>query len=178
MRRIVLLSGIPGAGKSFYLAERFGAAPVYRGGSVVGHLPGGVLVASADALMLDQDGVYRHDPSKLGEAHNACVRALFFAINVALLTHSADASAAVEAFVIDNTNTTALELAPYVALAAAFAIPCELVTLECDPEVAAARNTHGAPREAVLAMHAALQARVLPAYWDFACVSFVGQLDT
>lgn len=173
--RLVLLSGIPGSGKSRYVAERFGVPCFY--GSVRGFTPAGsspaVEVISADALFVGEDGVYRHDPSRLGEAHNKCVAsAAFWAVS----SDDDPANRVVapaDVLVVDNTNTTALELAPYVALAAAFGIPCSLVTVECDPETAFARNAHGAPRETVLAMHAALQARVLPPYWDLARETYV-----
>lgn len=169
-RRLVLLSGIPGSGKSRYVAERFGGVPRFYG-SVRGFIARAagsptVEVVSADALFVGEDGVYRHDPSRLGEAHNKCVAS-------AALWASEHCVCTTDVLVLDNTNTTALELAPYVALAAAFGIPCSLVTVECDPEVAFARNAHGMPREVVFAMHAALQARVLPPYWDLVRETYV-----
>lgn len=170
-RRLVLLSGIAGSGKSRYVAERFGGVPRFYGSvrGFIDHAAGtpNVEVVSADAFFVGADGVYRHDVSLLGKAHNACVA------SVALWAAASEDDYPADVLVLDNTNTTAIELAPYVALAAAFGIPCSLVTVECDPEVAFARNAHGVPRETVLAMHAALQARALPPYWDLVRETYV-----
>lgn len=164
-RRLVLLSGVPGSGKSHYLAERFGGAPHFHGSvrGFIDHAIGtpNVEVVSADALFVGEDGVYRHDPSRLGEAHNRCVA------TVALWAASPEEDYPADVLVLDNTNTTALELAPYVALAAAFGIECELVTVGTPCHTASARNAHGVPDEVVRAMYENLQARVLPPYWEF-----------
>ena len=177
IRHLVLLSGIPGSGKSRYVAERFGGVPHFCE-SVRGFITRAagsptVEIVSADALFVGEDGVYRHDPSRLGEAHNKCVASVTFWAVSSDDNPANHVIAPADVVVLDNTNTTAIELAPYVALAAAFGIPCSLVTVECDPETAFKRNAHGAPRETVLAMHAALQARVLPPYWDLVRETYV-----
>jgi predicted kinase len=71
----------------------------------------------------------------------------------------------VDVIVVDNTNLTALEMAPYVSLAMAYGCPVEIITVKCDPEVAAKRNRHGVPLAAIKGMAARLQQRQLPAFW-------------
>jgi hypothetical protein len=162
MRRVVLMSGLPGSGKSRYVAERFGA-PRFFPNNVRGCAPVSVEVLSVDAWFVGADGVYRFDPARLGEAHNACICS--FAI---WAVRPIEGGYFANTVVVDNTATTVAELAPYVAIARAFEIPCELITLDCSPEEAIARNTHGVPAGTIHAMHAALRARVLPPYWSFA----------
>jgi predicted kinase len=96
---------------------------------------------------------YRFNPAQLPEAHSACLRRF-----VALCETGTDV-------VVDNTNTTAVELAPYVALAGMYGYEVEIIRLHCDPFLAAKRNTHGVPEKAVLAMHARLMSDRLPPFW-------------
>lgn len=68
--------------------------------------------------------------------------------------------------VVDNTNTTVAEIAPYAALALAYGHELEIVTLDCDPAIGAKRNTHGVPLAACNAMHLRLADRQLPPWWN------------
>ncbi len=67
--------------------------------------------------------------------------------------------------VVDNTNTTTEEIAPYYAVARAYGYDVELVTLLVDVETAAARNAHGVPMRNIEAMHRRLDQRELPRFW-------------
>ncbi len=133
--KVIIMSGIPGSGKSTYSKKL-----------------GGV-VCSADHWF-EREGEYKFDPTKLGMAHGACLAKFTRAL-----------MAGEDVIVVDNTNTSSLELAPYVALAQAFGASCELVTIQCDPDVAFARNVHGVPLETIRRMAAALSARTLPPFW-------------
>ena len=150
-RRVVLLSGIPGSGKSRHGKAMLDADPR-------------TVVVSADDFFLDEAGVYRFDGSKLGEAHGACMRAFLRAV---------EAEACV--VVVDHTNATALELAPYYTVAKALGYEVEIVTVLCSPEVAAARNTHGVPLGGCVAMDARLRAREIPPYWEITSMEWVGE---
>jgi predicted kinase len=59
--------------------------------------------------------------------------------------------------VVDNTNCTIAEIAPYVALAQAYGAEVEIVRINIDPEIAHERNTHGLVLGSVLNQHAALK---------------------
>lgn len=147
MNTLKILRGIPGAGKST-LALGEGA----HGG--VQDYP--VPVCSADAFFTDAKGVYRFNPAELGEAHGGCFRAA--------VTQCQRGSAFV---VIDNTNLSVAECAPYVLMGQAYGYDVEIITLRCDPAVAAARNVHGVPSERVAAMALALDAAsaTFPPWW-------------
>jgi hypothetical protein len=53
---VIVCRGLPGAGKSTYVAT----------------LSPGAVVCSADSYFVGPDGAYRFDPAKLGQAHEAC----------------------------------------------------------------------------------------------------------
>lgn len=137
--KVVVMSGIPGSGKSTLAAQLFDA---------------GTARFSADDFFM-VGGEYRFDPAKIGEAHNACLRGFVAAIQSDV--HST--------LVVDNTNLSIAEIAPYAALAQAFGAELEILTVRCDPAIAAARNVHGVPAERVAAMAAQLEARQLPPWW-------------
>jgi predicted kinase len=56
-----------------------------------------------------------------------------------------EALAAGRNVVVDNTNTTNEEVAPYLLVAAAYGATARIVRVSCDPETAWKRNTHGVP---------------------------------
>lgn len=136
------MRGTSGSGKSTYIRTHFPLATV----------------VSADHFFM-RDGEYRFDASKLGEAHGQCLREF---VNYLLQRLEPNP------LVVDNTNTTTTELAPYAALALAYKYDLEVVTLECDPEVAAARNTHGVPLASVrrMAENITRSQSHIPKYWN------------
>lgn len=136
--KVIIMRGVPGSGKSTYVSKNFPGAAVY----------------SADDYFM-VDGVYVFDPKKLPQAHGKCLKDFVFHLE---RPFSADA-------VIDNTNTTAVECAPYAALALAYGCELEVITLQCMPEVAAARNVHGVPLDGVRRMYANLIGATLPPWW-------------
>ncbi len=132
-----IYSGLPGGGKSTTIAKRHARLPV----------------CSSDHWFT-KAGVYNFVPAEIGEAHGACLRKF-----VGLVIEAGCD------IVVDNTNTSVAEIAPYAALALAYGRKLQIVTVECDPEVAFARNVHGVTRETIAAMHKQLQERVLAPWW-------------
>jgi len=124
-----------------------------------------MLIFSADNFFINKTtGVYEFNPGKLKEAHGSCIMGFALALfhkqvkHVTIMrgcpgsgksTWIKDNAAELDT-VIDNTNPTAVDVAPYAALASAYDVPMEVVTLMSDPEIAAARNVHGVPYDAVL----------------------------
>lgn len=135
------MMGLPGSGKSTWIKANRPYAQV----------------CSADHFFME-DGEYRFDPTKLGEAQGMCLRAFTELVQ--------DGSYDI---VVDNTNTSLVELAPYVALAGAYDHKVEIVYLETTPELAAARNTHGVILSTCEKMNRniANTLRALPPWWPW-----------
>lgn len=140
--RVIIMQGVPGSGKST-LAREFAANAK------------SVKVVSADHYFEELGGgTYAFDPSKLGEAHGQCFRRFIAAVQEG-----------VETVIVDNTNTTATEVAPYVLGGEAHGYKVEVIRVTCDPDVAAARNTHGVPVHAVRAMASRIASCQMPPWW-------------
>ncbi len=153
MHKCIIMRGIPGSGKSTYAEnEQIGYA--------MGHTSDfQCRTFSADHFFL-LDGQYRFDPSKLGEAHNQCLRRFTAHVSGPLPTNSV--------LFVDNTNITVAEIAPYAQLALAFGFELEILTLEIDPEIAFGRQVHGAPLHTLFRMHFAMkeEARRFQPWWE------------
>lgn len=132
--KVTILRGISGSGKSTYAKENY---------------PEDSIVSADDFFMVD--GEYRFDPEDLSLAHASC-----FSDAITRLETCRDV-------VIDNTNTSVWEISPYVLLAQAYEAQIEIIRVDCDPAVAAARNTHGVPLSTVFAMAARMET-LLP-FW-------------
>ncbi len=148
-RRLVVMRGIPGSGKS-HAARRFieGFRAVHPNASAE--------VISADDYFTRTDGTYAYDPTKIGLAHADCFRRVLQAL-----------ARGVDMIVVDNTNTTGVEIAPYMLAAAAAERVASILTVHVtDPAGAAARCTHGVPLEVVAAMHATMASEKLPPWWN------------
>lgn len=135
--QVVIVSGIPGSGKSTFTKQQTNA-----------------VVCSADQYFT-KDGEYKFDVTKLSEAHGECLRRF----TQALLEKK-------DLVLVDNTNTTVLEIAPYYSMAKAYGYAVKLVTVQCDPETAYSRNIHGVPLPAIKAMSLRLADRWFPPYWE------------
>jgi len=153
---VIILSGIPGSGKSSYVKRYIDAGLVTRSS-----------VCSADDYFM-KSGKYVFNPSKLGVAHAECLRKFIEAcqsyennmLGGYYITGGGIAA------IVDNTNTSVLEIGPYYSVAKAYDLDVTLVTLKCDPSVCAARNTHGVPLVGCERMAAAIASRSIPPYWD------------
>lgn len=135
--KVKVLCGVSGSGKSTLIDKKFS----------------GALVCSADHHFV-VDGEYRFNPSLLPEAHSACLRKYTEALQ-----------AGVELVVVDNTNTSVGEVAPYSALALAYGYELEIIVLSCSPQVGYERNRHNVPLAAVQAQYERLASLDLPPWW-------------
>jgi predicted kinase len=136
---IYLLQGIPGSGKSTWARER------------------NAVICSADDYFEKPDG-YRFDPKKLGDAHAQCMRRFLDALMQGETS-----------IIVDNTNTTQLELAPYYLVARAYNREVTLVRFNIDPKVAHARCVHGVPLDAIQRMRVSQQDP--PRFWKIKILS-------
>lgn len=144
MAKIVILSGIPGSGKSTYAKH---VASRYRG-----------TVVSADDYFVRSDGVYRFNPKGLSDAHGECFKKYLDALST--MTKNSGC------VIVDNTNLTEWQISPYVLAAQAhgFGLPdpyasgdmnaheVTIVRVNCEPDVALKRQIHGVPEKNLLAM--------------------------
>jgi predicted kinase len=124
--RVKILCGISGSGKSTYIENHFS----------------GALVISADHYFM-KTGEYKFDPSLLGAAHNECLKRFM------LECQFHNRASAPLVLVVDNTNTSAFEVAPYYRVAEALGCDVEVIIIDADLEKAAARNVHGVPRQVI-----------------------------
>jgi len=128
--KMTIMRGIPGSGKTRQaLAWTMGSETVL------------VLADNHPGLYtLSEDGKLAFHFELLGDAHAGCFR------------QAVEAIVAGRSVVVDNTNTTATEVAPYLALGNAFGAEVEIVRIDCPAEVGARRNNHGVPLKACEAM--------------------------
>jgi predicted kinase len=145
-RQVIIMQGVSGSGKST-LARKLKAA--------MGHFGlGRCEIVSADDLFF-ASGTYRYEPSKIGEAHDDCFRSF--------LRHLA--SEDVQLVLVDNTNTLAIDIAPYMRAASAFGWLCRVLCVDVDVKTAASRNGGRAPNAVVEMQERNLEHARYPAYW-------------
>lgn len=145
--KVYIMSGVSGSGKSTYAASLASQAVVF----------------SADAFFVNAVGEYKFDPKYLGGAHAACLRQFTQEVY----------DGGGRDIVVDNTNTTVDEIAPYFALAQAFGYEPQILTigpfdqtkLEAYYEACAKRNRHGVSLGVIRAQGERIRQRVLPHRW-------------
>ena len=137
--KVVILCGVSGSGKSTRCKEVYPDA----------------LVVSADHFFM-RSGEYKFDPKRLSDAHGDCLRQF---VRYLCENHGT--------IVVDNTNTTIAELAPYAALALAYGADLQIEILSCQVKTAAGRNVHGVPEQGIVkqAERLATLKENLPPWW-------------
>ena len=146
MKKVIILRGIPGSGKST-LGKQIQAEAQKAGGSVA--------IVSTDQHFYELGGgTYKFDPSQIGQAHSGCFRKFIEAL-----------TAGTNLIIVDNTATSGVEVSPYRLGAEAFGYEVEIKRVMADPEVGLERNKHGVPKQFIESMHESLQ-QPLPPYWQ------------
>lgn len=168
MRTVTIMSGVSGSGKSTEAARRIETYKQTLGENVSYPMlfkqdnDAHIVCLSTDHYFMSEEGVYEFNPNHLGIAHGNCLRNFIMSCQDE-----------VEQIVVDNTNCTNEELAPYIAIARAFDYRVEVVTIMCSDltqlENCFYRNGHGVPYPGVKRMHENLQRRYdnFPAHWKF-----------
>lgn len=150
MKTVKILRGIPGSGKSTT------AKNLWVELAVQAVIP---KIFSADHFFMER-GVYIFNYKKLDAAHNQCFRQFVEAAVAPPPETGHD-----EVLIVDNTNTTVLEMSPYVRIAKSFGLSFEVVTIDCPVEIAAARCIHAVPANRVQAMFDRLKNNQVPKDW-------------
>lgn len=130
--------------------------------------PATVVRVSADDYFMRADGVYDFKPQELPQAHQACFRA--YIDELLVNSRSADCSDENQIVVVDNTNTTVAEVAPYVLAGESYGYSVKVIRVKASVEEAFVRQKHGVPRAALEAMHARIAAFVPPPWWELIVV--------
>lgn len=143
MASVVIMRGLPGAGKSTWVRE---------------NLPDAV-ICSADSYFVNDEGEYIFDGTRLPEAHGECLRTFTETVSA---IHAGDPAVVV----VDNTGIRAWEISPYYNLARAYGHDVKIVHLQCDHEIAHGRNVHGVSKERVEQMDQSLDSEELPVFWN------------
>lgn len=152
-KQVKIMRGCSGSGKSTYQKKHFPKA----------------YVCSADDYWLDENGNYKFDVSKHGESHAWCLRKfidMIVAINHDEVDFEFDPDEE-HLIVVDNTNTTVAELAPYAAIGTAYGWDVEIVTIDVDTDTAHPRNVHNVPQKTVHGQRRNLVANtsMIPKWW-------------
>lgn len=163
MKKLIILRGLPGSGKSTktkelieeYKKDRREAYDAYYALSVLSTpfpLPREMTtsIRSTDALFV-VDGTYRFDPTKLGMNHHRNQRLV-----------EQDMLNGTELIIVDNTNIKRRDFQNYVNLAQLHGYKVEEITIGgFDDEfvnICFKRNQHGVPLEAIKRMAANFEA--------------------
>lgn len=146
MLEIIIMQGVSGSGKSTYIKNNFPSA----------------IVVSADYYFVNVvTGNYEFNCELLGVAHANCLRSYIDTV-IAWNNKVEDG-----VLVVDNTNCTVAEIAPYAAIATAYGHKLKIICLDIDPKVATARNLHGVEESNVIVMAERIMSssKDLPPYW-------------
>lgn len=161
---VIILRGISGSGKSTLARFLKSEAGDQRGEAAAFlwqidcQTP--IATFSTDTYFMF-DGVYRFEPSKLPYAHGKCLRDFTEALRVPPTPGLANT------LIVDNTNCSIAEVAPYISLAGAYSHVLHIVTLVGDPNTCYKRGTHGVPFSNVLRQDMNLRKSLVdwPPWW-------------
>jgi predicted kinase len=157
---IYILQGLPGSGKSTWAETR-------KASMMMSPNNHPVFVISADHYFVNRvTGAYEFRMENLSQAHGLCFRKFISAVYEGLQEREAS-------IIVDNTNTTVLEVAPYMAAALAYrrngvvSDSVHLIRFVCSPVDSLNRNIHRVPMEAIRRMDDNLMKfdREAPPWW-------------
>ena len=163
--KVIVLSGLPGSGKSTWAKKTV----VEMGADNLG------AILSADDFFTQPDGSWVFDPTKIGDAHADCLRKF-----IAHCQHQRmleEVGIPLRLCIVDNPNLSIAEIAPYMAIAQAYGHEATVVRISCSPQQAFERQIHGVSFGTFLHMFATQRDLVLPPWWPSETVDATPELD-
>jgi predicted ABC-type ATPase len=166
MRKVDIVSGVSGSGKTMLVGKLMLAYTQSLGLTFdeIARLPRSdkratAALCSADLFFQGEGGSYNFDASKLSEAHGACFKSYIESMQNRT-----------EYICVDNTNTTAEEIAPYILGAQAYGYTPEIHTIIVPPTSEnvvrlSDRNRHGVSPNTIAAQLERLASRKLLPWW-------------
>lgn len=152
--RVIILRGPSGSGKTTWAKTNH---------------PKAVILSADDEF--EKEGVYSFDPRKLDRAHGEClVSFVNYLESYRKGILDPDEGTNYATVIVDNTNCSPVELAPYVALAQAYAstgeeIKLEIIRFECPVSTAIARNIHNVPEHTIRRQASVVDKTMYPRHW-------------
>ena len=146
MKRVVIMRGLSGSGKSTFASE------------IACESEHAVIVSADHFFEIGLNREYHFDVMKLGKAHQACFRNFMEAVDDG-----------VELIIVDNTNSSDMEISPYYLAGESFGYDVSILEIVCDAELAASRNSHGVPRGTIVKMAERMAKGSLPPWWKVNC---------
>lgn len=128
MKKLILVRGLPGSGKTHWANSKCLCTDT-------------AATVSADDFY-STNGVYRFDGAFLSAAHDYCKAK----------THALLKDPTIERVYVHNTFSTKREVAPYVALAVDLGVCLEVYVMSGSVAECHSRNVHGVPRGTVIRM--------------------------
>lgn len=127
--RVFVLQGPSGSGKTTYVKELMTPDSLVVSADFFHY--GSRLILDRSELSVLEDAEYQFDPRNLPAAHARCLKAFS-----QIMTNPRDQ------LFVDNTNISAAEAAPYMALAQAYGHEAVLLRVETKLSTCLARNHH------------------------------------
>jgi 2'-5' RNA ligase/predicted kinase len=143
-KQVIIMRGIPGSGKSTYLADNYPEAKI----------------VSADEFFVRR-GVYSFDPAKAWLAHKICYDNYINLID-----------ADIELVAVDNTNITKSDVRRYRDAAIQRGYAVKVITVLEDPEIAFESGVHNVSEDKILEMHKKLNRTEIPDEWDHLIIDY------
>lgn len=151
MRNVYILSGANGSGKSYY------AEKMMAGCRKLNDKLSAVIISAEDYLSSNEK--YTFDFQNIGRLHEQCFKQFIFAMQ-----------AGFDLIFVDNTNTTSVEIAPYVLATGAFGYTHNIITFRCknieDVRMLTARNRRNVNFNEIFAQHNRICDRLLMPWWN------------